>query len=156
MFLVLHTAVTSAPKYLASCTPAVSGRAVDEDLLPFPHIGWSHAHQGQDRSVADCRGLFEAHAGRHVGQRGTFPHTDELCVCPEPPRTGTEDVVTDRERADGGADCFDLSRQLGAEDRLLRSPEAREEAAEDRKSTRLNSSHGSISYAVFCLKKKKM
>src|SRR2546429_1291659 len=29
------------------------------------------------------------------------------------------------------------------------------EAAEDRKSTRLNSSHGYISYAVFCLKKKK-
>src|SRR5207245_7703298 len=27
-------------------------------------------------------------------------------------------------------------------------------AHEDRKSTRLNSSHGSISYAVFCLKKK--
>src|SRR5438128_4310897 len=29
------------------------------------------------------------------------------------------------------------------------------EVAGDRKSTRLNSSHGSISYAVFCLKKKK-
>src|SRR5690348_17465213 len=29
------------------------------------------------------------------------------------------------------------------------------EEAEDRKSTRLNSSHPSISYAVFCLKKKK-
>src|SRR2546429_3933432 len=28
-------------------------------------------------------------------------------------------------------------------------------AAQDRKSTRLNSSHGYISYAVFCLKKKK-
>src|SRR5207245_8042459 len=28
-------------------------------------------------------------------------------------------------------------------------------ACRDRKSTRLNSSHGSISYAVFCLKKKK-
>src|SRR2546422_7488914 len=28
-------------------------------------------------------------------------------------------------------------------------------AAADRKSTRLNSSHGYISYAVFCLKKKK-
>src|SRR5207245_10819176 len=28
-------------------------------------------------------------------------------------------------------------------------------AHQDRKSTRLNSSHGSISYAVFCLKKKK-
>src|SRR2546430_3972273 len=32
------------------------------------------------------------------------------------------------------------------------SPPAR---AEDRKSTRLNSSHSQISYAVFCLKKKK-
>src|SRR3712207_8674563 len=29
------------------------------------------------------------------------------------------------------------------------------EGAEDRKSTRLNSSHANISYAVFCLKKKK-
>src|SRR2546429_1091393 len=29
-------------------------------------------------------------------------------------------------------------------------------ALEDRKSTRLNSSHGYISYAVFCLKKKKI
>src|SRR5207245_9482762 len=31
----------------------------------------------------------------------------------------------------------------------------RHSAQVDRKSTRLNSSHGSISYAVFCLKKKK-
>src|SRR2546429_3216028 len=31
----------------------------------------------------------------------------------------------------------------------------REELGEDRKSTRLNSSHGYISYAVFCLQKKK-
>src|SRR2546422_7895955 len=31
----------------------------------------------------------------------------------------------------------------------------RHKAATDRKSTRLNSSHGYISYAVFCLKKKK-
>src|SRR3712207_7673676 len=32
---------------------------------------------------------------------------------------------------------------------------ARAAAREDRKSTRLNSSHANISYAVFCLKKKK-
>src|SRR3712207_8747919 len=31
----------------------------------------------------------------------------------------------------------------------------RDHAAPDRKSTRLNSSHANISYAVFCLKKKK-
>src|SRR5688572_32511875 len=35
---------------------------------------------------------------------------------------------------------------------LALSPEGR---GEDRKSTRLNSSHSQISYAVFCLKKKK-
>src|SRR3712207_8659003 len=32
----------------------------------------------------------------------------------------------------------------------------RRDHATDRKSTRLNSSHANISYAVFCLKKKKM
>src|SRR5438128_3137562 len=37
---------------------------------------------------------------------------------------------------------------------LCASP-TRNAVAADRKSTRLNSSHGSISYAVFCLKKKK-
>src|SRR2546429_2474375 len=34
-------------------------------------------------------------------------------------------------------------------------PNSRRSAWRDRKSTRLNSSHGYISYAVFCLKKKK-
>src|SRR3989449_8431727 len=34
-------------------------------------------------------------------------------------------------------------------------PDPAEQQVEDRKSTRLNSSHGYISYAVFCLKKKK-
>src|SRR5437867_9470953 len=43
---------------------------------------------------------------------------------------------------------------------LLPPPQAREASARqkqmlDRKSTRLNSSHRTISYAVFCLKKKK-
>src|SRR2546422_7162498 len=39
---------------------------------------------------------------------------------------------------------------------LREAEEAREEVSgRDRKSTRLNSSHGYISYAVFCLKKKK-
>src|SRR5262245_64138185 len=39
-------------------------------------------------------------------------------------------------------------------DRLLSSPAYGEHWASDRKSTRLNSSHLGISYAVFCLKKK--
>src|SRR5438477_11454143 len=48
----------------------------------------------------------------------------------------------------GGARGGDLAA-AGANRAPQRSP-----AARDRKSTRLNSSHMSISYAVFCLKKK--
>src|SRR3712207_8384889 len=47
-------------------------------------------------------------------------------------------------------------RLPGAEDRgsAERAEQPIAEPAEDRKSTRLNSSHANISYAVFCLKKK--
>src|SRR2546427_11514042 len=38
---------------------------------------------------------------------------------------------------------------------IARLPEQIRQAHGDRKSTRLNSSHSQISYAVFCLKKKK-
>src|SRR5438034_4824111 len=38
---------------------------------------------------------------------------------------------------------------------LMSLQASRDEAVQDRKSTRLNSSHTVISYAVFCLKKKK-
>src|SRR2546422_3724703 len=69
-----------------------------------------------------------------------------------------------RGRGAGGA------ARLGLADAALRTPldaapaaaagpqghrvGVRRRAAQDRKSTRLNSSHGYISYAVFCLKKK--
>src|SRR5205807_6634098 len=46
-----------------------------------------------------------------------------------------------------------FAQQLGGPAKLLR--EAGIAVREDRKSTRLNSSHLVISYAVFCLKKKK-
>src|SRR2546422_7854484 len=52
----------------------------------------------------------------------------------------------------------DLQRErahrLGAGHRC-QGPTIRDSRSVDRKSTRLNSSHGYISYAVFCLKKKK-
>src|SRR2546429_4083944 len=57
-----------------------------------------------------------------------------LCQRPEPPRVGG---------------CESRERPL----RKCAGP--RPECPPDRKSTRLNSSHGYISYAVFCLKKKK-
>src|SRR5699024_12863561 len=44
--------------------------------------------------------------------------------------------------------------QLATEHVKIRIPKTKQGRTEDRKSTRLNSSHVSISYAVFCLKKK--
>src|SRR2546430_3327772 len=41
-------------------------------------------------------------------------------------------------------------------DRMTRAPESYFPIGQDRKSTRLNSSHSQISYAVFCLKKKQL
>src|SRR2546429_4411088 len=55
-------------------------------------------------------------------------------------RSGLDRIALDDETDAGG----DLQRLRG-----------RRGGGEDRKSTRLNSSHGYISYAVFCLKKKK-
>src|SRR5438128_3083039 len=53
----------------------------------------------------------------------------------------------------------ELHRKRRYEERLVGEADlgtrGQDEAFLDRKSTRLNSSHGSISYAVFCLKKKK-
>src|SRR3712207_7649334 len=47
-------------------------------------------------------------------------------------------------------------RMAEAHDFITRQPQGYDTMiGEDRKSTRLNSSHANISYAVFCLKKKK-
>src|SRR2546422_4298641 len=60
----------------------------------------------------------------------------------------------------GGGGRADLRQHRVADPRLRRNTLDGEDLGEsrgtgDRKSTRLNSSHGYISYAVFCLKKKK-
>src|SRR2546422_7156901 len=67
-----------------------------------------------------------------------------------------------RSDAEGvGGQHDDVGRMPGAAgargvgDEIERIGGARVHPQRDRKSTRLNSSHGYISYAVFCLKKKK-
>src|SRR2546422_4736423 len=60
-----------------------------------------------------------------------------------------------RSRLRGGAP-HPLGALLRVEAQVARDGREGAREAEDRKSTRLNSSHGYISYAVFCLKKKKM
>src|SRR2546427_6992254 len=54
-----------------------------------------------------------------------------------------------------GGEIHFKGRDLLREDRDVVNDQVRGRAITDRKSTRLNSSHSQISYAVFCLKKKK-
>src|SRR3712207_7861798 len=70
--------------------------------------------------------LFRSEAGDHGGAGGVDPHVR--------PGVGTE-----------AGDVLAVDGQR---------PGLRAELCRDRKSTRLNSSHANISYAVFCLKKK--
>src|SRR2546422_2315098 len=58
-------------------------------------------------------------------------------------------------RADGAAPSRRNAPVLGLQRAVHGTPVANWRGVVDRKSTRLNSSHGYISYAVFCLKKKK-
>src|SRR2546422_8499718 len=64
---------------------------------------------------------------------------------PEMKRAIARQAEAERERR---AKVINAEGELQASEKLA-------QAAQDRKSTRLNSSHGYISYAVFCLKKKK-
>src|SRR2546426_5722397 len=107
-------------------------RAVDEDPLPFPKTRPSQTPHRIESSVANRRSFLQAHTDRQVRDSRALPHADELRVRPEPEPTRPEDVVTDFELVDGCADCLDLSRQLAAEDPLLRSADPRDGAADER------------------------
>src|SRR5256885_16268087 len=70
-----------------------------------------------------------------------------------PPRSTLFPYTTLFRSADSLAEAVSVSRhEVSAADFQEYPPQS---AAQDRKSTRLNSSHLVISYAVFCLKKKK-
>src|SRR2546422_7061212 len=67
---------------------------------------------------------------------------------PDPAAPGVQPEADPRAQGPG----FERDRRGAGED--AEASDRRGHQAEDRKSTRLNSSHGYISYAVFCLKKK--
>src|SRR3712207_9296920 len=65
-------------------------------------------------------------------------------------------ILADNIRLDRLEDgVVDAARLAQAEEFVARLPDGYDTVVGDRKSTRLNSSHANISYAVFCLKKKK-
>src|SRR2546430_8874434 len=80
-----------------------------------------------------------------------------------PPRSTLFPYTTLFRSDEGGNDCserrahYDCNGQIkdvAAQHELLKPLEHDQPPQADRKSTRLNSSHSQISYAVFCLKKK--
>src|SRR2546422_5037514 len=109
---------------------------------------------GATENVRHARGDFEVGAHRFQGALGlqqrvrAAQHRDRierrqgLLLRPGVVEQAPDDLV----------DAVELARQAG--DHLAVGPAAAQHL-QDRKSTRLNSSHGYISYAVFCLKKKK-
>src|SRR3989454_2195483 len=75
-----------------------------------------------------------------------------LSIARAPQVTELEEPIDHPRRAVGNFLAFGVDHELGGQ-RLFVGVR---HAGEDRKSTRLNSSHLVISYAVFCLKKKKI
>src|SRR2546430_6516570 len=85
------------------------------------------------RSIGARDGGLARGTGRNRGVNGESPGLHDLFFLP----TSTAALLS-----------------LSCKDQLHRDPGR--DAPPDRKSTRLNSSHSQISYAVFCLKKKKL
>src|SRR3712207_8101197 len=81
-----------------------------------------------------------------------FPYTT-LFRSPQPhPHAGGQRRDHAPPRRGPGQAEQELGPEVGEDDHRVERPQ--ELRHEDRKSTRLNSSHANISYAVFCLKKK--
>src|SRR5438445_8434348 len=142
-----------------------SGGAHDRERFLHQHFGAAVA--GEPR-LADS--LFEVevrpNVGRHVRQAvfATLPPPSEPDVIP-PIRSAVHQLdhrVTDAFSGPAAAEHFGQralrSRRIAEaqehDSHVTQRAEAGIMLLRDRKSTRLNSSHANISYAVFCLKKK--
>src|SRR2546429_32455 len=124
-----------------------------EKSLERPGLGHEIADQRRvacrEKEIARRHELAGLQIASDVKNRFAFAHREGLLInlpaddFPENVASRhamVEEIFARPQRASGMTPRIDLERQL---------------AAKDRKSTRLNSSHGYISYAVFCLKKKK-
>src|SRR5690625_5537232 len=100
---------------------------------------------GQQVGAAQCDVSSEDRSPGAGGQAKVHQAAVDAARCSGFLQGGEADVVVDD----------DGSPELLAEDFADPCPDQVEGLGRDRKSTRLNSSHVAISYAVFCLQKKK-
>src|SRR2546426_4173776 len=112
----------------------------------FMTLGW-----GTSRCATHFRGPVTASAT--ITPDGNEAH--ELWQRHRPAGADAADAVPARAHLRGVRGRAVRGRRRRRRDRRCRGRAAADSAVRERKSTRLNSSHLVISYAVFCLKKKK-
>src|SRR5205814_9647765 len=108
------------------------------------------ANSTQHELTSALRITIESHRGLHVVDFPLFPS-----IIPHPPRSTLFPYTTlfrSKKPPSASSEAFFIGVPTG-----IRTPvtTVKGQCPRDRKSTRLNSSHLGISYAVFCLKKKK-
>src|SRR2546429_1635803 len=136
-------------------------------VQPFQRRELRPARQQAQRGAGHIRGLVEWNDRFQSTQPGRWNRK----LCPGRPSlvaTGASDFLLKVKEARSFGEsrdlqdvsrsfCYGVGGDVPLNGRPMRRTRSwkRGSARRDRKSTRLNSSHGYISYAVFCLKKKK-
>src|SRR5437867_4829762 len=123
-----------------------------------------HVHHGPDRDHVAVRRRDDDRALRdrlhrddaHLGDVEDRHHEVRPQIAGVVDRERSPTEVVDPELVDAGSVGDVEDRHVQSVDRQLVGIADDRDDQPDRKSTRLNSSHRTISYAVFCLKKKKM
>src|SRR2546422_22746 len=126
----------------------------------MPQVGYSHRPVALGRrgmvaaahSYAALAGLDVLKAGGTAADAAVATNAVLGVTEPQDCGVGGDFFCLYYEAATGRVHFLNGSGRSGSRAGL---DELRRRGMEDRKSTRLNSSHGYISYAVFCLKKKK-
>src|SRR6266542_4013192 len=129
--------------------PRVTGRIIDMPVYPGDAVRQGQVVARLDSVELSSR-VGEAEAGLAAAQASRAQMEADL--------SAARYAIAQMEKELAMVDAeLTYSRSLIARTERLFNTGAvsRQEYERDRKSTRLNSSHGSISYAVFCLKKKK-
>src|SRR5207248_4011498 len=150
--------VDQAEKHAATVMPGFTHLQVAQPVTFGHHLLAYFEMLERDRArLSDCRRRVNCLPLGAAALAGTSFPIDREKVARE---LGFEsvsgnslDAVSDRDFAIEFCACAALA--MIHLSRLSEELDHRERGAGDRKSTRLNSSHRTISYAVFCLKKKK-
>src|SRR5687768_3932916 len=129
-----------------TCAPVSTGRAWKARVPPFrPALPLARQLSPDQEPVRSGPSMRAAAAGHQNEASGPLAAKEAWS------RSGAPLAEAEKVSA---PEAMPPSRK-GLRRAASRVPPASAERLRDRKSTRLNSSHGYISYAVFCLKKKK-